>query len=122
MRIYLILLLLATQLLFSQKEQQVSTYKYGYNGMELIVKQKSETVIVSTYNSKKVIKDEVAQKVYDYFKSNTIKTGDTINITANDACVTGKCFITKKGKLTSINFYYETIKWNNGLTEVYKKT
>ena len=90
--------------------------------MELIVKYKSETFIVSTYNSKKVIKDEVAQKVYDYFKSNTIKTGDTINIIANDACVTGKCFITKKGNLTSINFYYETIKWNNGLTEVYKKT
>ena len=122
MRINIILLLLATQLLFAQKEQQVSTYKYGYNGMELIVKYKSETFIVSTYNSKKVIKDEVAQKVYDYFKSNTINTGDTINITANDACVTGKCFITKKGNLTSINFYYETIKWNDGLTEVYKKT
>lgn len=122
MRYSLLILLFAAQFSFSQQEVKVSTYKYGYNGMELIVKSKSETVIVSTYNSKKAIKDEIAQKVYDHFKNNSIKTGDTISIAGNDALVTGKCFITKKGKLTSLNFYYETVEWKSGLTEVYKKS
>ena len=122
MRYSLLILLFTAQFSFSQQEVKVSTYKYGYNGMELIVKSKSETVIVSTYNSKKAIKDEIAQKVYDHFKNNSIKTGDTISIAGNDALVTGKCFITKKGKLTSLNFYYETVEWKSGLTEVYKKS
>lgn len=90
--------------------------------MELIVKSKNETIIISTFNSKKAIKDEIAQKVYDYFKNSQINSGDTISIQGNDAKVTGKCFISRKQKLTSINFYYEKVEWNNGLIELYKKT
>lgn len=118
---YLLVLLLGVHFSYCQEKLSTSTYKYGYNGMELIVKSSKETIIISTYNSKKTIKDEIAKKVYDQFKSNEFKTGDTICLAANEAKVTGKCFITKKGKLTSLNFYYERVEWNSGLTEIYKK-
>lgn len=90
--------------------------------MELIVKSKNETIVISTFNSKKAIKDEIAQKVYDYFKNSQLNSGDTICILGNDAKVTGKCIVVRKEKLTTINFYYEKVEWNNGLTEMYKKT
>ncbi len=107
---------------FSFCQVSVNTYKYGYNGMELIVKSNTETIIISTFNSKKVIKDEIAQKVYDHFKNSQLNSGDTISIQGNNAIVTGKCFIIRKQKLTSINFYYEKVEWNNGLIELYNKT
>lgn len=116
---YLLITLLLVQFSFCQVS--MTTYKYGYNGMELIVKSKNETIIISTFNSKKAIKDEIAQKVYDHFKNSQLNSGDTISIQGNEAKVTGKCFITRKEKLTSINFYYEKIEWNSGLTEMYKK-
>ena len=90
--------------------------------MELIVKNNNETIIVSTFNSKNTIKDEIAQKVYDYFKNSQLNSGDTICILGNDAKVTGRCVVIRKEKLTSINFYYEKVEWNNGLIELYKKT
>ena len=62
----IISLLMASQLVFSQKKP-ATTYKYGYNGMELIVKNNKETIIVSTFNSKKAIKDEIALKIYDMY-------------------------------------------------------
>ncbi|WP_298141634.1 hypothetical protein [Flavobacterium sp.] len=117
---YLLITLFLAQFSFSQVS--MTTYKYGYNGMELIVKSKNETIIISTFNSKKAIKDEIAQKVYDHFKNSQINSGDTISIQGNDAKVTGKCFISRKKKLISINFYYEKIEWNNGSIELYKKT
>ena len=116
---YVLFLFFVGQISFSQVS--LSTYKYGYNGMELIVKKNAETIIISTYNAKKDIKEEIAEKVYQYFKDFVVNSGETISITSNKAKVTGKCFILKKGNLTSLNFHYEKIEWDSGLTELYKR-
>jgi hypothetical protein len=121
MRNYFLLLLLVANLSFCQENPKVSTYKYGYNGMELIVKNNTSMIVVSTFNSKKELKEEIAQKVYQHYKDTAITNGDTLKIKGNNAVVTGKCIINKKGKLTTLNFYYETIEWDSGLTEIYKK-
>lgn len=120
-KLFMLALLLVGCFAFAQESKKISTYNYGYNGMEYVVMGKNETTIVSTFNSKHQIKDEVAAKVYYEIKDNNFTTGDTIIINANNAKVTGKCYINKRGKLTSINFYYEKVEWDNGLTEIYKK-
>ena len=125
-KITLFILLIAFQFVSAQenklKNNQITTYKYGYNGMEYIVTSNKETIIVSTYNSKKDIKDEIAQKIYAFYKdNNTIKTGETLTIKGDVAKVTGKYIVTKKGKLVAVEFYYEKIEWDSGLTELYKK-
>lgn len=118
----LFVLLLLVQLSFSQEKSKVTTYKYGYDGIELIVKNNNgDMIVVSTFNSKKEIKEEIAQKIYQQFKESKIVTGGTLKIQGDKAIVTGKCFIQQKGKLTSLNFYYETVEWNSGHTEVYIK-
>ncbi|WP_353087269.1 hypothetical protein [Flavobacterium sp.] len=48
-------------------EQCVKTYRFGYNGMELIATSPKETIIVSTYNYKLSIKEDIANKVYQYY-------------------------------------------------------
>ena len=124
----MLLLFIASQFASAQincsSNNNVTTYKHGYNGMEYIVTSKKETIIVSTYNSKLGIKDEIAEKIYNYYnqnKDNSYQDGDTITIHGNEAKVTGKFIVTKKGKLTAVEFYYEKIEWNSGLTELYKK-
>ncbi len=114
----IVLLLLASQLVFSQKKPTL-TYKYGYNGMELIVKNNNETIIVSTYNSKKAIKDEIALKIYEMYSKKSFFTGDLVTITGNEAKVVGKISIRKKGNLILLDFYYDEIQWQNGLVEAY---
>lgn len=117
----ILFLLLASQISFSQKECKTATYKYGHNGMELVVTDQYETIIVSTFNAKPDLKKDIAQKVYDQFKNSTVCSGDTLTIFGNDAKVIGKCVIKTKGKLTAVNFYYESIEWKSGLLEFYKK-
>ena len=106
---------------FSYCQDSFDTYNFGYNGMELIVKSKNETIIVSTFNAKKAIKDEIALRVLDYFRNSNLNPESNICIESKDADVFGKFVVLKKNKLTSINFYYEKIEWKNGLVEVYKK-
>ncbi len=120
-KLFVLAVLLVVSFAFAQENKKISTYNYGYNGMEYVVMGTNETTIVSTFNSKHQIKDEVAAKVYYEIQDNNFKTGDTIIINADDAKVTGKCYINKRGKLTSINFYYEKVEWKDGLTEIYKK-
>lgn len=108
------------------ESKKITTYKYGHNGMELIVTSKKETIIISTFNSKLELKEDIAKKVYNYYKSNNdnsclLSSGDSVIIDGNNARVTGKCLVTKKGKLTAVEFYYEKIEWNSGLTELYIK-
>ncbi len=114
----IVLLLLASQLIFSQKKS-ATTYKYGYNVMELIVQSKKETIIVSTFNSKLAIKDDIAKKVYEMYASKSFVTGDAISIQGNQAVVTGKILIRKKGNLTLVDFYYDEIQWKTGLVEAF---
>lgn len=104
---------------FSQEKKKITTYKNGYNGMEYIVQTTNETTIVSTFNSKHKIKDEVAANVYNEIKNCQLVNGDTLIIKTDKAIVTGKCYMQKKGKLTAINFYYEKVEWASGDTELY---
>ncbi len=105
-----------------EKNNVITTYKYGHNGMEYIVTSNKETVVVSTFNSKKDIKSEIAQKIYDFYKNNKeVKTLNLLTINGEVAKVTGKYIVTKKGKLIAVNFYYQKIEWNNGRIELYKK-
>jgi hypothetical protein len=120
MRNLLLLLLMVTSSFIFSQNRTVSTYKYGHNGMELIVKSKAKTIIVSTFNSKKEIKEEVAQRVYDAYKNNQATNGETITINSANAKVIGKLQITQKGKLTALNFFYESIEWNDGFVELYE--
>ena len=103
---------------FSQKLPKTVPYKYGHNGMELIAESKKGTVIISTYHSKPAIKEDLAQKVYTAFLEQKITTGKLITIFGANAKVTGKCIVRKKDNLTLVDFYYQKIEWNSGLTEV----
>lgn len=114
----LIFALLISEALFSQENHPVSTYKNGHNGIELIISTKTQTIVVSTFNSKAAIKEDIAQKVYDLYKENKFKTGETICINGSDAKVTGTTFVCKNGDLISVNFYYNKIEWNTGLIEI----
>ena len=81
----------------------------------------NETIIISTFNSKAAIKEDIAQKLYDQFRNTTLCTGDILTIFGKEAKVIGKCEIKQKGTLTSVNFYYQIIEWKSGLLEIYKK-
>ncbi len=105
----------------AQTTKKTTNYSYGKNGIEYITKSKDETVVVSTFNSKPKIKDEIAINVYYYYKEKNPKSGNKISITANGATVKGTYFINKKGTLTAVEFHYEKIEWTNGLTEIYVK-
>lgn len=123
-KIIAIMLLATFQLVSAQSNKKITTYKYGHNGMELIVTSKKETIIISTFNSKLELKEDIAKKVYNYYRDNKedecLTKGHLLIINGADAKVTGKCLVTKKGKLIAVEFYYEKIEWNTGLTELYK--
>ena len=118
---FIIALLFTFQISYSQDVLKSSTYKYGHDGMELIINSSAETIIVSTFNAKVTIKKDIAEKIYDLFRFSTLCTGDVLTVLGKDAKVIGKFELKKKGRLTSINFYYQTIEWNSGLKETYKK-
>ena len=114
-------MLLTTYCSFGQNSKKVEDYNYGKNGIEYIVKNKNgSTIIISTFNSRPTIKDEVAINVYNYYKEKSPNDGDKIIVLANGAEVSGICKIKVKGSLTSVEFHYESVKWNSGLTEIYK--
>jgi hypothetical protein len=106
---------------FSRKEDTVQPYSHGQNGMELVAHSKKETIIISTFNSKMTIRRDIALKVYDLYLENKLPTNSKITVNGSEANVTGKCIIKKKKNLTDIYFYYETVDWNNGLKEIYKR-
>lgn len=120
-KLFFLSLLFVFSSVSAQENKNITTYNYGYNGMEYVVITKNETTIISTFNSKHQIKEEIATNVYNQLKEGKFNTGDTIVVVGNNAKVTGKCYINKKGKLRSVNFYYEKVEWDNGQTEVYKK-
>jgi hypothetical protein len=116
----IIFILLSTYCTYAQSSKKVEQYNYGKNGIEYIAKSKSgKTIIVSTFNSRPTIKDEVAVNVFNYFREKLPQDGDKITILASGAVVKGTCYIKVKDKLTSVEFHYETVEWNTGLTEVY---
>ena len=120
-KIFLVLLFCSV-FAFGQKSKKSSNYNFGKNGIEYIAKTKSgKTIIISTFNSKPSLKDEIAVNVYKYFVDKSPENGEKIIVESNKAFVKGICFVNIKDKLTSIEFHYESIKWKTGLTEVYNK-
>jgi hypothetical protein len=111
---------LTTYCTFAQSSKKVEQYNYGKNGIEYIAKSKSgKTIIVSTFNSRPTIKDEVAVNVFNYFRKKAPQDGEKITILANGAVVKGTYHVKVKDNLTSVEFHYETIEWNTGIKEVY---
>lgn len=114
------LYLLCTGYACSQHSEEVS-YDFGHNGMELIASKKNETVIINNFNAKMTIREDIAEQLLHLYNENSLATNTNITVIGNEAKVLGKIIIEKKGKLTSVSFYYEKVEWNSGLTEVYKK-
>jgi hypothetical protein len=115
-RILIMIVVLISQLSIAQTPKR-EFYKNGQNGIELISQSKSGTVVISTYNAKMTIKDEIAQNFYQKYLKNEVKSDSIMVIIGKTAKVTGKCKIVKKAKLTSVNFYYEKVEWASGLIE-----
>ncbi|MEN9336530.1 MAG: hypothetical protein RLZZ500_1517 [Bacteroidota bacterium] len=102
------------------QSKEILPYNYGKNGMEYIVKYKSgKTVIVSTFNSRPDLIAPISIAMFDYYIENQPKSGQRIQLRANGALVNGTCKITSIEKLTSIEFHYESVERENGITEVY---
>jgi len=121
MRKMVLFMLVTSFCSFAQNTKKVEHYSYGKNGIEYITKSDLGTTIVSTFNSRPEIKDEIAINVFNYYKAKSPKNGEKITILAKDAMVLGTCYITKNEKVTSIEFHYEKVEWKNGLTEIYSK-
>lgn len=122
MKKVLIGLLAMTCFAFTKNDEpRIETYQYGQDGMELVARSKKGVVIVSTFNSKMTIRQEIARKVYDLYVANKLPTDRKIIIEGNQADVTGRCTIRKKNSLTAVDFYYEVVEWDSGLKEVYQK-
>ena len=119
MKKIVLLSLLVSQITIAQTKKNLPVkYKYGQNGIELIVNKESETIVVSTFQSKVKIKDEVAEKVYNFYKEHKNQTSGKVVIDGLTAKITGKYSVKKRGKLTSVDFRYEKVEWQNGLVEV----
>lgn len=106
---------------FTPSEPPIETYHYGHNGMEVIARSKSQTVIISTFNSKMTIRKDIAYELYNLYLENKLESNQKLTVFGCEANVTGKCIIRKKNNLTVVDFYYEVVEWNNGLKEVYQK-
>lgn len=107
--------------LYGNAQNQVTVpYNYGKNGMEYIVKYKSGmTIIVSTFNSRPDLIEPISIAMFDYYKENKPKSGTRIQLRTSGALVNGTCKITCIEQLTSIEFHYESVERDNGITEVY---
>ncbi|MFM2213287.1 MAG: hypothetical protein RL427_550 [Bacteroidota bacterium] len=106
----------------SNEDPTVTTYNYGHNGMELVARSKKGTVIISTFNSKMTIRQDIANNVYTLYVANKLENNKKVTVNGAEANVTGKCIIRKKKDLTAVDFYYEIVNWKNGNKEVYKRT
>lgn len=107
---------------FSDNEEpKVTTYSYGHNGMEYVARNKNGTVIISTFNSKMTIRQEIAYKIYDMYLDKKLENETKVTVYGDEADVTGRCVIRKKDNLTAVDFYYESVSWCSGQKEIFKK-
>ncbi len=121
-KIYLLVLLIFSFQIVKAQAKKIEFYKNGQNGIEIISKSKKGiTIIVSTYNAKLIIKNEVAQKFLEYYNKNNNISDSIIKLKVKDAIVIGKCKLTKKDKVTNAGFYYQRVEWKDGLIEEYQK-
>ena len=115
------IVLFCTQLSFAQKNKEPQYYTNGQNGIQFIAQSKKGTVIVSNFNAKMTIREDIARKVYELYLKKKIKANEIITVNGKEAKVIGKFEIAKKGKLTNLNFYYQKVEWKNGLVEIYQE-
>lgn len=121
-KICLIVLLIFSFQIVKAQAKKIEFYKNGQNGIEIISKSKKGiTIIVSTYNAKLLIKNEVAQKFLEYYNKNNNISDSIIKLKVKDAIVIGKCKLAKKDKVTNAGFYYQRVEWKDGLIEEYHK-
>ena len=114
-------LLIMSCFAFTEGNPKIETYSYGHNGMEFVAREGKGMIIVSTYNSKMTIRQDIAYKIYQLYANGRLIIGSKTTICGEEADVTGKCLVRKKNNLTSVDFYYELIEWKSGLKEIYKK-
>ena len=115
-------LLIMTCFAFSENEEpKVTTYSYGHNGMEYVARSKNGMVIISTFNSKMTIRQEIAYKIYYLYLDKKLENDTRVTVFGDEADVTGKCVIKKKDNLTTVDFYYESVQWCSGQKEIFKK-
>jgi hypothetical protein len=105
----------------TEGDPKIQTYNYGHNGMEFVARSPEGMIIVSTFNSKMTIRQDIAYKIYQLYSNNCLTTGPKTTICGDEADVTGRCVVTKKDNLIAVAFYYELIEWKSGLKERYKK-
>jgi hypothetical protein len=121
-KIYLIVLFIFALNVAKAQSKKIEFYKNGQNGIEIISKSKKGiTIIISTYNAKLNIKNEVAQKFLEYYNKNNNISDSIIKLKVKDALVIGKCKLAKKDKVTNAGFYYQRVEWKDGLIEEYQK-
>ena len=106
---------------FNEGDSKIQTYSYGHNGMEFVARDGKGMIIVSTYNSKMTIRQDIAYKIYQLYANDRLTTGKKTTVCGEEADVTGKCIVRKKDNLISVDFYYELVEWKSGLKEMYKK-
>ncbi len=121
-KFYLIISFICSFQIVIAQSKKIEFYKNGQNGIEIISKSKKGiTIIVSTYNAKLNIKNEVAQKFLEYYNKNNNISDSIIKLKVKDALVIGKCKLIKKDKVTNAGFYYQRVEWKDGLIEEYQK-
>lgn len=114
------LAILASSFSYSQ-EKKFSSYQYGKNGIDYIITYESgNMIVVSTFNARVDLIDPVAKAMFYYYTQHKPKSGDLVSLQVDGAKVTGTCKVWESENLTSVEFHYETIMRDNGITELYK--
>ena len=106
----------------SEKESNIEYYRTGQNGIELIARKNNLTIVVSTYDSRPVLKEAAAQYIYEKFDRGEINKDTVLTFELPDAVVTGLCKVQLSKKITNLGFYFQKIYWKNGLTEIHQGT
>ena len=52
---------------FNEGDPKIQIYNYGHNGMEFVAREGKGMIIVSTYNSKMTIRQDIAYKIYQLY-------------------------------------------------------
>ena len=101
-------------------ERRIVYYTNGHNGMELISKKADSTIVVSTYDSRPILKEQVAELLYRKFVSKEIIVDSLLKFSLPSATVIGLFKVEIFNTFTNLEFYFKKIYWNNGLTEIHE--
>lgn len=95
-------------------------YRFGYNGIEIIAKTKSDsTITYSNYGAKPTIRRAVGNTIIKLYCKGLLKNGP---LTVNLQCATVKgmlSIVRKNNTLISISYTWKTVVWSSGLVEEY---